>query len=155
MNKAGSSTAAAAVIGAITGLRSTAGLNVIAHGGGNGARARGPLSPVAELAALGEMIADKAIDLPARTEPAPFAVRIALGAVTAGVLSRRAGASAGLAAVVGSLTAAATTFAATRLRRSITRRSRTPDAVVGFWEDGLVLLGSAWLLARSRDAARD
>lgn len=136
---------AGAALGAVTGIRSTAGLTAIARGG-KARFARGSL-----LLAAGEAIADKAIDLPARTEFAPLAARGILGAVAAGAFARKQGGGVVESAVVGAAAALATAWAATTLRRFMTKNYDVPDAAIGLAEDALVLAASAWVL---RDGGR-
>lgn len=129
-----------AALGAVTGIRSTAGLTTIARHGKSGF-ARGSL-----LLAAGEAIADKAIDLPARTELVPLAARGILGAVAAGTFAQRRGASVLESAAVGAAAALASAWVATNIRRYITTNYDVPDAAIGLAEDALVLAGSAWVL---------
>lgn len=140
-----------AVLGAITGVRSMAGITTIARltGGGRSARKsnlRSGFSVGSAVLAAGELIADKVADLPARTEMAPLTARGVLGAVTAGVVAKRSGSSLVEAAVIGGATALLAAFVATRLRRVVTHRLGVPDAAVGLAEDALVVAGSAWVL---------
>lgn len=144
----------AAALGAVTGVRSTAGMTALAHGATGGDLTARLLARGTELLASGEIIADKAIALPARTEPAPLVGRIVLGGLAAGLFARRRDNGIIVAAAIGAAAAACTTFAATRLRRWITSRSDFPDAAVGAIEDAVVVAGSAWIVreAGSRSA---
>ncbi|HET7230550.1 MAG TPA: DUF4126 family protein [Longimicrobium sp.] len=82
-----------------------------------------------------EHVADKLPFIPARTDPAPLAGRIAAGALCGYVIARRAGESAAMGAVVGGLAAAAATFAFYYLRRSLTSDAGLPDLAVALAED--------------------
>jgi uncharacterized membrane protein len=82
-----------------------------------------------------EHVADKLPFIPARTDPAPLAGRIAAGALCGFVIARRAGESAAVGAVVGGLAAAAATFALYHLRRSLTTDAGLPDLAVALAED--------------------
>jgi uncharacterized membrane protein len=120
----------AALLGAASGLRSFSALAALA------ARDRlgGRLSrPAILLAAAGELVADKLPQTPARTEPGPFAVRVATGALAGGRLGGRRGAMAGAAASAGA------TVAGYLARRAVARDTRLPDPAVGAVEDVLAL----------------
>jgi ABC-type uncharacterized transport system permease subunit len=134
---------AGAALGVITGVRSTAGLTTIAQSAGRFSRS-------SLLAAAGEAIADKVIDLPARTEVAPLAGRGVLGAASAAVFARRHDGSIVEAATIGAAAALASAFVFTWLRRFITKNYDVPDAIIGLAEDAIVLAGSAWILRVSR-----
>lgn len=140
----------AAVVGAITGVRSTAGLAAVAHRKARFGMAERLIARGATLLASGESIADKAVDLPARTEPAPLLARAVLGGLAAGLFARRR-TNLVTAVALGSATAVVTAVAATRLRRTITENTGIPDAAVGVAEDLVVLAGSTWAV---RAAAR-
>lgn len=126
------------------------------------------VSPVAErtlgTAVVGEVLADKAPFIPARTEALPLLGRLLSGALAgaAATTSTRTAAepqvSPGaltpallVAALAGAAGALATTFAGHRLRRAITTRTRIPDLAVAVAEDLLCL---AWSSAVARRAAR-
>jgi uncharacterized membrane protein len=132
----------AAALGAVTGVRSTAGFTALAHAG----TAPGLITRITEFLASGELIADKAVNLPARTEPAPLIGRAVLGAAAAGFYAHRHRAGLPGAIAIGAAAAVATTFAATRLRRLITTRTAVPDALVGLAEDAIVLAASTWIV---------
>jgi uncharacterized membrane protein len=144
----------AAAIGAVTGVRSTAAMTALTRGASTGPLARRLLARGSELLTSGEFVADKAADLPARTRPAPLIARVAIGGIAAGLFGRRRGVNAIGAAAIGALTAGAATFAATELRRTITSRTRIPDAAVGLAEDAIVLAGSAWIARSVTDGQR-
>ena len=137
---------AGVALGVITGVRSTAGLTTIAQSASRFSRST-------LLAAAGEAIADKVIDLPARTKVAPLAGRGVLGAASAAVFARRHGGSVVEAATIGAAAALASAFVFTRLRRFVTRNYDVPDAIMGLAEDAIVLAGSAWILRVSRASA--
>lgn len=132
----------AAALGAVTGVRSTAGFTALAHAGDTSTI----LARVTEFLASGELIADKAANLPARTEATPLIGRAVLGAAAAGFYAHRRGSGLLAAVAIGAASAIATTFAATRVRRLITTRTAVPDAVVGLAEDAIVLAASTWIV---------
>lgn len=95
-----------------------------------------PAAPrVLTAASAAEHVADKLSFIPARTDPAPLAGRIAAGALCGFVIARRAGESAVTGAIVGGLAAAAATFAAYHLRRALTADAGLPDLPVALVED--------------------
>jgi hypothetical protein len=146
------------VIGAITGVRSMAGLATLAQmrsPATSGARrparrSRSGFGLTTALFAAGEAVADKAIALPARTEAAPLIGRGVLGAVAAGFIAKQRGTNLVEAAVIGGATALLTAVVATGLRRVLTHALGVRDPAVGLAEDALVLAGSAWILDRHR-----
>lgn len=147
--------AVAAGLGAVTGIRSLAGLTLLAHrvsgtrqnGASRGMRrlASPKVVGTATALAFGEALADKWADLPARTRPAPFLGRIALGALAAGLFASLRRERLIVPALLGATAAALAAATATNLRRTLTRRTRTPDAVIGMIEDAAVVAGSLWL----------
>lgn len=139
----------AAALGAVTGIRSTAGMTALTHGGRGGRGLERLFARGTELLASGELIADKAIALPARTETTPLLARAVLGGAAAGLFARRRGAGLVASVAIGAGTAVVSAFAATTLRRTITTRTRVPDAVVGLAEDAVVVAGSAWIINQS------
>jgi uncharacterized membrane protein len=83
------------------------------------------------VAAVGELIADKLPQTPARTSAQGLLPRLLLGATAATVLAGRHGESQRRAAVVGALAATATSFAGVRARAAAAARagSDLPGAV--------------------------
>lgn len=143
-------TAAAACLGAATGLRSMSGLAALTvpleawgapPGSGFGicALATRPGRVAVRAAATGEVIADKLLPLPARTHPLPLIGRLVLGAAAGWGLARLARSDALLPAVAGAATAVAAAVTATRWRADATANG-TPDVVVGLGEDLCVAL---------------
>jgi len=100
-----------------------------------------PSAPrVLGLASAAEHVADKLPFIPDRTDPGPLAGRMAAGALCGFVLARRAGESPTTGAIVGALAAAASTFAAHRLRRALTADAGLPDLAAALAEDGAAVL---------------
>jgi hypothetical protein len=89
--------------------------------------------------ALLELVSDKLPVTPPRTSPPSLTSRIALGALSAGVLASRAGDRRRHAVVVGAATAAGWALAGGRYRAVLTRRfgSDLPGAA---FEDGATIL---------------
>lgn len=133
--------AVAALLGAATGIRSTAGFAILAstRARPTGSRLRDErLRRTLEAALLGEMIADKAAELPPRTHPLPWMGRVVLGGAAAAVAASWTSSSRAGAALVGGLVAAVTTWAATRLRHAAEERG-APDVLPASAEDVAVL----------------
>lgn len=153
-------------LGALTGVRSMAGIALLTNQGADGLPPpRGMaylgdtgLGRVALALAAGETLADKVPGIPARTHPLPLAGRALFGGLAGALVAaltreeRRLG-----PAVIGAAAAVASAIGATRVRALISGRTPIPSAVLGMAEDALVLAGSAWLatrLADRRDAIR-
>jgi uncharacterized protein (UPF0548 family) len=117
-------------LGAITGIRSTAGIAALTM------KRRTPLRALALLAAAVELVLDKTSVVGNRTDALPLAGRAVLGAALANVASRRGGGGGGLSAsMLGCATAILTAHLATRARR----RLPVSNLVGGLLEDAVVL----------------
>jgi uncharacterized membrane protein len=106
-----------------------------------------PSAPrILNVVSAAEHVADKLPFIPARTDPAPLAGRIAAGALCGYVIALRARENAVVGALVGGLAAAAATFAGYHLRRALTHDAGLPDVVVALAEDaGAVFLAESAL----------
>ena len=144
-----------AALGVVAGMRSLAAPAALSrhlvtdptvpHGALDDLLSRPAAPRVLGIASAAEHVADKLPFIPARTDPAPLAARIAAGAVCGWVIARRAGESAATGAVVGGLAAAAATFAAYHLRRALISQG-VPDVAAALLEDvGAVALAEAAL----------
>ena len=139
----------ALALGAATGIRSTSALAMLGlmpRSGAWGLVGSRVVRSAAALAFAGEVLADKLLPLPARTEPLPLAGRALLGAVGAAAAATPFGRGRLASALVGSVTAVATAWVATSSRAAATRRG-VPDVVPAVVED-VVVLGLAALAAR-------
>jgi len=106
-----------------------------------------------QLAAAGEMLADKLPGTPDRIAPPVLLGRLLSGAlVGAAVYKSREGSSA-TGAVVGGLGAVVATFVSYALRVGISKQAGWPVAAVGVGEDALVL-GSGAVLLRAQPGRR-
>lgn len=132
----------AAVLGAVSGLRTFTGPAVLALRGRFGA---GAVRGLFIAAALGELVGDKLPMIPPRSDPAALLGRVLSGATVGGAVAGRAGAGAGAAS------AAATTYVTERLRAGVGERTGIPDPWLGLGED--VLAAGVAVLA-GRHAAR-
>jgi len=143
-----------AVLGVAAGLRSMAapaalsrhlvGDPTVPHGGIDDLLSRPSAPRILTIASAAEHVADKLPFIPARTDPAPLAARIAAGALCGYVVAGRAGESAVTGAIVGGLAAAASTFAGYHLRRALTVDAGLPDVAVALAEDaGAVFLAES------------
>jgi uncharacterized membrane protein/uncharacterized protein (UPF0548 family) len=151
---------ASVLLGATTGVRSFAGLATVTTARGHAGAAAGEsrlerwlaepaVGGAVELAAAGEMVADKLPGIPPRTEPLPLLGRVAFGALVGALVGRRRQRGALVPALVGGAAAAAAAVGATRLRQALARRG-VPDLPVGLAEDALVLLARRALRPSAR-----
>ena len=144
-------------IGAITGLRSTAGpaaLSRAVSAGRIGGLEDTPfavlgsskVSTLLTLFEIGELIADKLPITPSRTSLPPLLGRAACGALAGAALfvSEKRRAEAG--AVLGALSAATAAYAGESLRMRIAEKLGVPDPIVALLEDGIVVFGTSRLL---------
>lgn len=122
-------------LGALTGVRSTAGLATLA------ARREGLARPLLTLAAVGEMIADKTAVVGNRTDPLPLAGRAILGGAVGGLVARERDEG----ALFGALLGAATAIVAAHLAYRVRTRLPLSNAAGGVLEDMLVVaIGSRY-----------
>jgi uncharacterized membrane protein len=137
--------AGAALIGAVSGLRTFTGPAVLA--------ARGRLLPDSPVryallaAAAGEYLGDKTPLIPARTSPPSFGGRIASGALAGETLGGTAGAGIGAMAAVGG------TLAGYHARAALGELTGLSTVILGAAEDGVAL--AAATLASRPDAEQD
>ena len=92
------------------------------------------------LGALGEYVADKLPNTPARTAPVGLGARIVMGLITGACLGLAAGMSLWLGAVVGAIGAIAGTFGGYHARVGLVRGLQVKDIAVAIPED-LVAIG--------------
>jgi uncharacterized membrane protein len=124
------------VLGALTGMRSMAGLATLALSHPGVAR------QVMTLAAAGEMIADKTPLVGDRVDTLPLAGRIIIGGVVGALIAREDDQSALLGGMIGSATA----LAAAHLAYQARKRLPASGVAGGLLEDGLVIaLGSRYV----------
>jgi uncharacterized membrane protein len=116
-------------LGALTGVRSMAGLATLAFGH------RAVARPVMALATAGEMIADKTSLVGDRTDPLPLAGRAMIGAVVGALVASEQDQDVLLGGVLG----AATAFAAAHLAYYVRTRLPVSGVAGGLLEDGVVL----------------
>ena len=118
-------------LGALTGVRSAAGLTALAWTHGPNARR------VMGVAAAAEMIADKTSLIGNRIDPLPLAGRAILGAVVGALVARDQAQGHVLA---GSVVGAAAAIAAAHLAYQVRRRLPCSNVTGGLLEDSLVLM---------------
>jgi uncharacterized membrane protein len=94
---------------------------------------------------LGELVADKLPNTPARTAPPGLIARIVFGAACAGALAVSTGGSVGVASALGAAGAIAGTFGGYRIRRALTAGGKRPDLSVALIED-LVAIAAGFLI---------
>jgi uncharacterized membrane protein len=127
------------VFGALTGMRSMAGLAMLAlpH--------PGVTRRVTALAAVGEMIADKTPLVGDRVDALPLAGRAVIGALAGALIAREEEQNALLGGMVGSAAA----LVAAHLAYHGRKRLPAPSFAGGLLEDGLVIaLGARYAQAR-------
>lgn len=132
------------MLGAATGIRSTAGFGALAATAGivSGSRLASPrVRRLVAGAVVGETLADKVAPLPPRTDPLPLGGRAVLGGAAAVVAASWIGGSRVGSAVIGTLAAAGSAWVATRLRSAVRERG-TADVIPALGED-LVVAGLA------------
>jgi uncharacterized membrane protein len=125
--------AAAAALGAVTGLRSTAGPAALGLRGRWGRSGR----IAALLAATGEVTFDKLPAVPPRSDLPSLTGRILSGAFTGREVGGASGAGAGAACAL------ATAYGSQRLRALVGERTGLPDALIGALEDAVVIVVAA------------
>jgi uncharacterized membrane protein len=144
--KIGTATRAAA-LGALSGMRSTAGLTALTfprrkrRARGRAARmlATKALRRLVPIAAAGEMIADKLPFTPDRTAPLPLVGRAVFGAIAGGIIASEERGSPVLGAALGAVTAVTVAHIAYHVRKYAHDRLSIPDMAVAGAEDALVL----------------
>jgi uncharacterized membrane protein len=99
------------------------------------------------LFALGEIVADKLPNTPARTAPPGLIARIVFGACSAGALAVSAGGNVGVASALGAAGALAGTFGGYRVRRALTVNGKLPDLPVALLEDLIAIGGGLWIVS--------
>ena len=151
--------ATAAAVGALTGVRSTSGVALLAlaraasgRTAGSGLADRALHQPGAAvllpLAAAGEAVADKLPAMPPRTALLPLAGRAALGALCGAAVAQRHGRAPWGAALAAAGAAVAAAFLATGARAALARREALPDPLAGLAEDAIVAAAAAALWNR-------
>ena len=128
-------------IGALSGSRSMLGPAVVAQ-----SALPLPARTVLSLLAAGELVADKAPGIPARTDAPLLAGRLVLGAAAAAGYAKR---NRFEAALIGAAGALVSTYACFHLRRFVTHRLRIPNVVAGMVEDAAAL-GAGAMIMRAR-----
>jgi uncharacterized membrane protein len=96
---------------------------------------------VVTLLALGELVADKLPNTPARTAPVGLIARIVLGGACGVALAVSAGGSVVLAGVMGVIGAVVGTFGGYNVRHALVSRMHLPDLAVALAEDAIAIVG--------------
>ena len=99
------------------------------------------------LLALGELIADKLPNTPARTAPLGLIARIVMGGLCGAALATSAGGSLPVAAIVGVIGALVGTFAGYNIRHTLVLRAHLPDFVVALAEDVVAIAGGLLIVS--------
>jgi uncharacterized membrane protein len=99
------------------------------------------------LLALGELIADKLPNTPARTAPLGLTARIILGCLCGVALATSGGGNLLVAAIVGIAGALVGTIAGYRIRRDLVLRAHLADFAVAIAEDMIAVAGSLLIVS--------
>jgi uncharacterized membrane protein len=145
------------VMGAITGLRSTAGPAALSRAASNGridgledtlfaALGSPRVSTALRMMEIGELIADKLPVAPSRTSPLPVLGRAAIGVFVGAALFASKGRRTATGGVLGAVSALTGAYAGERLRSLVAEKFGVPDLLLALLEDGIVLFGAARLL---------
>jgi uncharacterized membrane protein len=106
------------------------------------------VATVLKLLAVGELVADKTPQIPARTDWPSLLGRCLSGTVAGAALYAGSGRHAIPGALLGGTVAALSTFGSYHLRQYVNRRFNLPDPLVGVIEDAIVIGGGIGLLRR-------
>lgn len=139
-------------MGAITGLRSTAGPATLSRAISSGrlenldgtifaALGSARTAKVLTLFEVGEMIADKLPIVPSRMSPQPLLGRALSGAAVGAALFASENGNKAAGGTLGAAAAVAGAYAGEQLRAQLGQRLGVPDALVALLEDGIVLYG--------------
>lgn len=110
---------------------------------------------VLQVAALGEMVADKMPFIPARTRVSSLLWRSLTGAITGATVGAVNKRQIVTTAVIGAGFAIVGAYAAYEVRREVKERYGVPDALLGTVEDVLVLGGGAALVRATAETAAE
>jgi uncharacterized membrane protein len=102
---------------------------------------------VVTLLALGELVADKLPNTPARTAPVGLIARIFLGGACGAAAAIAIGLSLPIAIVVGCIGAVVGTFTGYHVRHFLVTRAHLPDLAVALGEDLFAILGGLLLVS--------
>jgi uncharacterized membrane protein len=154
----------AAVLGAISGMRSMAAPAIVSRFAHTG------LLPLQDsqikflthknsaktmaVMAIGEMVADKLPFIPKRTSVFPLMTRAVSGALSATAFTKARKRSAVLGALIGSLAAVGASYGAYKLRKVVGDKTHLPDTIVAVAEDALVA-ACGFALLRALRAAQE
>lgn len=143
-------------MGAITGLRSTAGPAALSRAISSGGIALDGtffavlgsswVSKLLTLSEVGELIVDKLPRTQSRTSPPPLLGRALSGAVVGATLFASEGGRKTAGGALGTIAAVAAAYGGEQLRMQIGQRLGVPDPLVALLEDAIVLYSGARLL---------
>ena len=105
------------------------------------------LLAVVTLLAVGELIADKLPQTPARTAPLGLTARIVLGGASAAALAVGAGVSVPVAVVAGAVGGIVGAFGGYNVRHSLVAKG-LPDYLVALAEDAVAIVGGIVIVSR-------
>ena len=144
-------------LGGITGLRSLTGAAAVcwaAHlgwlhldGTWLAFAGRTPALVVFTLMAVGELVADKLPQAPARTAPLGLGARIFFGGMCGVALALASSVSVLPAVIAGIAGGLAGAFGGYHLRQALVTRMRWPDFAVALAEDAVAIAGAFWIVS--------
>lgn len=100
------------------------------------------------LFAIGELVADKLPQTPARTASVGLIARIVTGALSGAALSLSGDKGLAIGAVLGAAGGVAGAFAGYHIRHGLVEQTKLPDFVVAVVEDLLAISGGLFICAR-------
>ena len=103
-------------------------------------------SIVSIVLALGELIADKLPNTPARTTPGPLIVRIIIGGYCAWAISSRLGTPGALAMLLGAAGAIAGAYGGYFWRMKTAPAIKLPPMAAALIEDAVAVVGAFWMV---------
>jgi uncharacterized membrane protein len=154
----------AAVLGAISGMRSMAAPAIVSRFAHTGLLPlqdsqikflthRNSAKTMAVMA-IGEMVADKLPFIPNRTSVFPLVTRAVSGALSATAFTKARRRSVALGALIGSLAAVGASYGAFKVRKTVGAKLHLPDTIVAVAEDAIVA-ACGFALLRALRAAED
>lgn len=100
------------------------------------------------LLAIGELIADKLPQTPARTQPIGLIARVVTGGLSGAALSLSAGKGIAVGALLGAAGGIAGAFSGYHIRHGLVEHAHLPDFVVAVVEDLLAISGGLFICSR-------
>ena len=145
------------LLGCLTGLRSITGAAAVCWAARLGwlrfdgtwlaFAGRTPALAFFTLGAVGELVADKLPNTPARTAPLGLSARIFFGAMCGAALALASSTRVLPATIAGVFGGLAGAFGGYHLRHALVTRLRVPDFAVALAEDAVAIAGAFWIVS--------